>query len=410
MARMRLALIRQRYNPYGGAERFVAQAVEALKGQGVAVTVFARDWNTTGDISGDTSGDASGDASGNASGEISGQGVAAEFVRCDPFYLGRLWRDASFAHAACRAVARRQFDLVQSHERIACCDIYRAGDGVHAQWLDNRCRALGAWGRLGVRLNPYHAYVLAAERRLYANERLRAVICNSRMVAGEIRRRFAVPDSRLHVIYNGVDLEAFHPRLRDQHRRAVRARLGIAESEMTYLTVGSGFERKGVPQLIEAFARLRNPAARLAIIGADRRTDALRRRADAMGLGSRVVFAGPQGEVRSWYGAADCFVLPTLYDPFPNAALEAMASGLPVITSSSCGAAELIVEGDNGFVCDALDVAALADRMASIDPATARTMGERARAAVAGLGLAAMAGRLMALYASLAPARARRPA
>ena len=220
---MKLALIRQRYNPYGGAERFVARAIEALKGQGVAVTVFARDWETRED-----------------------EPAVSELVRCDPFYLGRLWRDASFARAACRALAQRRFDLVQSHERIACCDIYRAGDGVHAQWLDNRRRALGAWGRLGVRVNPYHAYVLAAERRLYASARLRAVICNSRMVAGEIRRRFAVPEGRLHVIYSGVDLEAFHPRLRGQHRRVMRARLGIAESEMIYLLVGSGFERKGV--------------------------------------------------------------------------------------------------------------------------------------------------------------------
>ena len=168
---MRLALIRQRYNPYGGAERFVARALEALKGQGVAVTVFARQWDTSGDASGDTSEEAAGDA------------MSAEFVRCDPFHVGRLWRDASFARAACQAVAQRRFDLVQSHERIGCCDIYRAGDGVHAQWLDNRRRALGAWGRLGVRLNPYHAYVLAAERRLFASERLRAVICNSRIVA-----------------------------------------------------------------------------------------------------------------------------------------------------------------------------------------------------------------------------------
>jgi UDP-glucose:(heptosyl)LPS alpha-1,3-glucosyltransferase len=391
---MRLALIRQRYNPYGGAERFVARALEALKGQGVAVTVFARDWNTSGDTSGATSGDAAGD------------GMPAEFVRCDPFHVGRLWRDASFARAACQAVAQRRFDLVQSHERIGCCDIYRAGDGVHAQWLDNRRRALGAWGRLGVRLNPYHAYVLAAERRLFASERLRAVICNSRMVAGEIRRRFAVQEDRLHVIYNGVDLDAFHPRLRDQHRREVRARLGIADSEMVYLMVGSGFERKGVPQLLEALARLSNRAARLVVVGADRRTNALRRRANVLGLGSRVIFAGAQREVRSWYGAADCFVLPTLYDPFPNAALEAMASGLPVITSSNCGAAEFIVEGDNGFVCDALDIAALADRMGRIEPEAARTMGERARAGVAGLGLATMAERLMALYASLGPSLA----
>jgi len=382
---VKLALIRQRYNPYGGAERFVARALEALKGQGVAVTVFAREW------------------------DASGEAAAAALVRCDPFYVGRLWRDASFARAACRAVAQRPFDLVQSHERIACCDIYRAGDGVHAQWLDNRRRVLGAWGRLGVRLNPYHAYVLAAERRLFASERLRAVICNSRMVAGEIRRRFAVHEDRLHVIYNGVDLDAFHPRLRDRHRREVRAGLGLADTDMIYLMVGSGFERKGVPQLLEALAKLPNRLARLAIVGADRRTNALLRRAHAMGLGSRVVFAGAQREVRSWYGAADCFDLPTLYDPFPNAALEAMASGLPVITSSSCGAAEFIVDGDNGFVCDALDIAALADRMARITPQAARKMGERARAGVAGLGLAAMAERLMALYASLAPSPARPP-
>jgi len=383
---MRLALIRQRYNPYGGAERFVARALQALRAQGVAVTVFARDWD--------------------AGGEQAPGGMPAELVRCDPFYAGRLWRDASFARAVCGALAQRQFDLVQSHERIACCDIYRAGDGVHAQWLDNRRRVLGAWARMGVRLNPYHAYVLAAERRLFASARLRAVICNSRMVAGEISRRFAVPEDRLHVIYNGVDLEDFHPRLREQHRQCVRARLGVAESEMIYLLVGSGFERKGVAQLLEAFARLGKPGARLVIVGADRHTDVSRRRAQALALGNRVVFAGAQRDVRSWYGAADCFVLPTLYDPFPNAALEAMASGLPVITSTSCGAAEFIVEGDNGFVCDALDIAALADRMRRLDPALAQAMGERARVSVAALGLAPMAERLVALYAALASATA----
>ncbi len=374
---MRLALIRQRYNPYGGAERFVARALDALRREGVAVSVIAREW------------------------QVSGDGVAGELVRCNPPYLGRLWRDASFARAACRAVAEHGFDLVQSHERIACCDLYRAGDGVHAQWLDNRRRALGAWGRLGIAINPYHAYVRAAERRLFASPRLRAVICNSRMVAGEIRHRFGVDESRLHVIYNGIDLEDFHPALRDRHRSGQRARLGIAADEMTYLLVGSGFERKGVPRLLEAFARLRDKRSRLLVVGADRRIGALLRRADALGLGGRVRFAGPQDEVRPWYAAADCFVLPTLYDPFPNAALEALACGLPVITSASCGAAELIAEGENGYVCDALDVSALADRMQRIDPAAAVAMGARARASVVSLGIAAMAQRLVALYRSL---------
>ncbi len=374
---MRLALIRQRYNPYGGAERFVARALDALQRERVAVTVIAREWRS------------------------SGEGMAAELVRCDPPYFGRLWRDASFARAACRAVAKRDFDLVQSHERIACCDVYRAGDGVHAQWLDNRSRALGAWGRFGVAIHPYHAYVRAAERRLFASPRLRAVICNSRMVAGEIRSRFGVADARLHVIYNGIDLDEFHPGLRDRHRSGQRARLGIAAEAMTYLLVGSGFERKGVSRLLAAFARLRDARSRLLVVGADRRIEAFRARAGALGLGARVLFAGPQDDVRPWYAAADCFVLPTLYDPFPNAALEALACGLPVVTSASCGAAELIAEGANGYVCDALDVNALADRMQRIDPAAGAAMRERARASVASLGITAMAQQLVALYRSL---------
>jgi len=398
---MRLALIRQRYNPYGGAERFVARALGVLKRQGVAVTVLAREWDGSGETPAEIPGTA----------ETPGEppGGAAQWVRCDPLYVGRLWRDASFARAVCRVVMQRQFDLVQSHERIACCDIYRAGDGVHAQWLDNRSRILGAWGRLATRLNPYHTYVLAAERRLFRSARLRAVICNSRMVATEIARRFKLPERMLHVIHNGVDLQAFHPGLREQHRRAMRARLGIAESEMMYLLVGSGFERKGVPQLLEAFARLSNRTARLVIVGADRRAGAMRRRAKSLGLADRVLYPGPQNDVRPWYGAADCFVLPTLYDPFPNAVLEALASGLPVVTSHSCGAAEIIVEGGNGYVCDALDVAALADRMGRLHTSMACDMGDRARSSVSELGLVAMAEKLVALYASLVQTPIYRP-
>jgi UDP-glucose:(heptosyl)LPS alpha-1,3-glucosyltransferase len=105
--------------------------------------------------------------------------------------------------------------------------------------------------------------------------------------------------------------------------------------------------------------------------------------------------------VRPWYGAADAFVLPTLYDPFPNAALEAMACGLPVIVTFQCGAAELIDEGANGMTCDALDAAALAGFLGRLDPALALDMGVRARETAARFGLDAMAKKLVALYRDL---------
>jgi UDP-glucose:(heptosyl)LPS alpha-1,3-glucosyltransferase len=104
-------------------------------------------------------------------------------------------------------------------------------------------------------------------------------------------------------------------------------------------------------------------SSHLLVVGKDKKESAYRQLARNMGLASRVHFAGGQRDTRPYYGAADAFALPTLYDPFPNTVLEAFACGLPVITSTKSGAAELITDGENGYVCDALDVARLAAAM-----------------------------------------------
>ncbi len=162
------------------------------------------------------------------------------------------------------------------------------------------------------------------------------MICNSNMVKEEVRRHFGLAGDKLHVIYNGVDLTAFNPRLRAEWRARKRSELGISNSAIVFLFVGSGFARKGVPQLLRAMTGVRG--AQLVVVGEDRELALMRRAVGDMKLAERVHFAGAQKDVQPWYGMADCFVLPTLYDPFPNAALEAMACGLPLITSLQCGA------------------------------------------------------------------------
>lgn len=372
---MRVAIIRQRYSPYGGAERFIENALEALLERNVALTLYTREWPQT-------------------------RLQLMEPHIVDPFYMGSLWRDWGFARAVCRAVGQARLDLVQSHERVLCCDVFRAGDGVHAVWLEERLRGASLARRLGVAASPHHRYLLAMERRLFASPWLSAVICNSRMVRDEIRERFGVPEERLHVVYNAVDCDDFSPALA-RERAALRTRYGIPADAVAFLHVGSGFERKNVAGTLHALAELPGEAW-LMVVGRERDAERYRRLAARLGVAGRVVFAGPQMDPRPWYGAADAFVLPTLYDPFPNAALEAMACGLPVITSTKSGAAELVREHDAGLVCASRDVAGLAAHMRLLlDAAQRERLGARAREAVLPLTPSAMTLKLVLIYKDL---------
>jgi UDP-glucose:(heptosyl)LPS alpha-1,3-glucosyltransferase len=371
---MRLAIIRQRYAPSGVAERYVEAALEALLERGIAITLYTRRWPET-------------------------RLQLIEPVVCNPPYIGRLWRDWSFARVVNSKIAKQPPELVQSHERLLCCDVYRAGDGVHQVWLEERLRDESPLARRAIEWSPYHRYVLEIERRLFASRALRAVICSSKMVRDEIRDRFGVAEEKLHVIYNAVDSDVFSPQLR-QHRAAVRSKLGVPEAATVFLAC-SGHVREGVAMAIIALARLPRDTF-LFVVGRDKARGYYKRLAQQRGVAHRVALLGPQEDPRPFYGAADAFVLPTLYDPCPNAALEAMACGLPVVTSTKCGVAELVVENDAGFACPARDIDSLAWHMMTLTDASARaTLGARAREAVLPLTPPAMTLQLVLLYRDL---------
>lgn len=372
MSTPRVAIIRQKYNPSGGAERFVSRAIEALQGRGKAeMWLLARDWLETPGI---------------------------HFVRLAPFFLGRTWRDWSFARAVCRHLASVSFDLVQSHERLACCDIYRAGDGVHREWLQQRARRFGPWRKLAQALSIHHRYVLRAEERMFRNPRLECVICISEMGREEVRRHYQVAESKLEVIYPGVDVEKFHPEIATHQRHAIRAPLGIADDGFVLVYAGSGFERKGVEAALRAVAASGLPC-HLLVLGRDKRSGRYRELATRLGLAGRAHFVGAKGDVRPYYAAADVFIMPSIYEPFGNANMEAMAMGLPVITSTKSGAAELVRSAAAGYVCDALDFEAQARAIVALaDPAVRASAGRAARAIAEQHSLPKMIDRLVVLY------------
>lgn len=372
---MRLALIRQTYNPFGGAERFVERTLAALSQTPLEVTLIARHWQ--------------------------GESRHAT-LRCNPLYVGRLWRDWSFARVVQRHIRQGGFDLVQSHERIAGCDVFRAGDGVHATWLERRAPTLSTLARVAQALSPWHRYTCRAEAAMFRHPRLRAVICNSRMVAHDIAKRFGVQADKLRVIYNGIDPARFHLGLAATHRAPTREAYGADAHTPVVLYVGSGFARKGVAALIEALAAMRRNHAVLWVVGQDKHAGRYARLAQRLGVADRVRFFGGQKDVTPFYGAADVFALPTLYDPFPNAAIEALACGLPLLTSHDSGAAECVTEGANGHVCGARDIAALADRLDTLcAPGHAANLRQAAADSVRHLSMDNMRAAMETLYRDL---------
>src|SRR3989449_818587 len=247
-------------------------------------------------------------------------------------------------------VAGGGWDVVQSHERTLRQDIYRAGEGCHRAYLESIGAARG-------RRSLFHRVVLGLERRVFATTP--HIVAISRRGAAEIAGLYGVAGERLSIVYNGVDLERFHPRNRHAERRAARAEIGVAADAWTLLFVGSGFERKGLATAVDALAVLSDRSSRLIVVGKGS-IRSFRDRAVRLGVDGRITWLGPRPDIERWYAAADVVVLPSRYEPFGNVHLEAIASGVPVVASAAAGGAEAIVDGGSGAVVDPRDAGAVA--------------------------------------------------
>ncbi len=298
-------------------------------------------------------------------------------------------RVAAFSRAAARAAPRGSVDCVVSFARTRHQDVYRAGGGSHADYLEGRHAAASARWR---RLTPRHAVLLAHERGVF-RDATQLVVCGSDLVRRQIRARYGLADARLPLLRNGVDLERFHPRCRSSRAR-LREQLG-AGSDCVWLFAGSGFPRKGLDTALRALAA-GGGGASLWVAGRDDPRP-WRARARALGVGERVRFLGFRADLRDLYAAADALLLPTRYDAFANACLEAAAAGLPVVTSGADGASEVI--GDGGAVVpDPEDAAGFARALEALrDPGERARRGEAARATAERFGWEAHVAGLRAL-------------
>jgi len=242
-----------------------------------------------------------------------------------------------------------QCDVLFSLERVWNCDVYRAGDGVHRAWLGRRRKYEIPLKQFVRGASRKHRDLLQLEESLFVKRKARQVIVTSQMVANEIIDLYRYPADKIDLVRNGVPLERFRfpPALCERSR----AKLKLKRDQIALLFAGSGWERKGLLFAIEAMALCKNRKMRLLVAGwGDARPYKMTRlrfwREDP------VQFLGEVADLMPVYAAADIFILPTIYDPFSNACLEALASGLPVITTRSNGFSEIIKDGVHGSIVD----------------------------------------------------------
>ncbi len=308
----------------GGGERYAVQLAKALSARRFDVHIFAHEWDRPEDP------------------RIVYHRI--EMVR----KLGWL-RLLTFQRNLVRCLVPDDFDAILGLAPFLPQTVSRLGDGLSCVWV-RIAWPVKFWRWLMCIMRTVMLVNLWFERQIMTGKATH-FIANSELVKTQAVKYYHVPQERISVVYNGIDLDRFSPSLRQAWRAAVRRELGISDETFVLLFVSNNFQRKGLDCAVRALAKVSrvSSAVKLLVVGAGR-SGPFRRLARRNGIEDRVLFVGPTATVERYYGAADAFVLPTRYDPFAGVCLEAMACGLPVITTCMNGAAELIEDGKNGFV------------------------------------------------------------
>jgi UDP-glucose:(heptosyl)LPS alpha-1,3-glucosyltransferase len=262
----------------------------------------------------------------------------------------------SFAIRATREMENGNYDITFGVGNTLKADILQPHGGVHWAWFWRSLRTFNnpvLWtlrflGRILSTKQWVNGWI---EDAPYRNGSFRKIVAISDMVKQDIMRWYQIPEERITVVYNGVDIEHFHPRNR-RYREEIRKRHGIGRDDLVMLFVSNNFRMKGLDFLMKALAKIKkedHPPFKLIVLGRDHQ-DSYLRLAKGIGISGEVVFGGSTNEPEKYYGASDLLVHPTFYDACSLTVLEALASGLPVITTYFNGASGIMTQGQEGFI------------------------------------------------------------
>jgi UDP-glucose:(heptosyl)LPS alpha-1,3-glucosyltransferase len=314
---MKVALSYPDCSRVGGIERVIYECAKYLARRGHDVTVFANRY------------------------EPSGAAINYRHVAM-PRTLKALQLRA-FQQACKRAMLESRFD---AHSSFGCVcpegGVYWAGT-VHAAWLHKAKALRSPWSvaRLKQRLNPSHPILLNLEKQHFSRGGYRRIIALTEEVKADLHHHYCVPVEDVDVVPGGYTPQEFNPGRTSEMRARMRRQLNFAPHEKVVVFVANELGRKGYPALLRALESMGDPRLRLLVVG----------RA-APGPHRLVTYVGSTADVAQYYAAADVFALPTLYEAWGLVIIEAMAAGLPVLTSRLAGAAIAVHEGKTGHLLD----------------------------------------------------------
>ena len=329
----KIAFAMEKFSRYaGGAESYAVSLAAFLIENGWEVHLFGETWD--------------------------GEPETAVFHKIAiPKYLPASLKMVLFALKHKRAVQNQDFDVVMGFGNTLYMNVYQSHGGVH--WLSTKRKvhserrkvkrvikrliivfSLKQWVR---------AWIESAPFRLDPRPRIVAI---SQMIKKDMESFFRVKGTEINVVYNGVDTSQYDQNLRLEFRGPLRRQLGIRADEVVFLFISYDLKKKGIEPLVKAVSlliKMGNTNFKVMVIGG-LPYKALLRQINALNIEDKILFTGPVRSTKEYYASSDVFVLPTYYDACSLVVIEAMASGLPSITTSSNGAAGIIADGKDGYV------------------------------------------------------------
>ena len=317
---MRFAFCLFRYFPFGGLQRDFLRIAEECVRRGHSVDVYTMSW----------------------AGEKNPL-IPVNIISCSGWQNHS--RNKSFAQQVQSILSQKKYDCVVGFNKMPGLDVYYAADTC----FQAKARSQhGTW----YRFTPRYRQRVAEEKMVFAKDGKTQILLLTTVQQTEFVRYYKTPVNRFHLLPPGIARDRIAPTNAAEIRAATREEFGVRPEQFLLLLVGSGFKTKGLDRVLLGLAALPNELkkrAKLFVIGDDKATQFLQQ-AKSLNIAEQVIFLGGRNDVARFFLAADLLLHPAYNESAGAVLLEAVISGLPVLTTDVCGYAHYVKEAKAGKV------------------------------------------------------------